>query len=374
MWHTLLYTNFSQPARENENQMIRQEGSRLNALIGMAAFVVVVAGMKAASGLIVPFLLAVLLAVICLPMLDWLKNKGIPELLSLLLIVAVLIGVWSLVIILLGTTLADFTRNVPSYQERLYEVVGEAWNFLKEHGVVIDRTMLESIFDPARVMRMLATTLNSLGGILTRAFVIFLMFAFLMSEAAGIPQKIKLIRAGKQDALDSYNAIIKGINRYLAIKSFTSFLTGALIFIFLKIQGVDFPILWGMIAFLLNYIPNIGSLIAAIPPVLLALIQFGFGQATVTAALFLAVNTVIGSILEPRIAGQGVGLSTLVVFLSLIFWGWVLGPVGMLMSVPLTMSIKIALAENDSTRWIAILLSSNREITQTLKTQESSGE
>ena len=354
--------------------MISEKGSRINGLVGMAAFVIVVAGMKAASALIVPFLLAVLLAVICLPILVWLKNKGIPELLGLLLIVALLIGVWSLVVILLGTTLADFTRNVPSYQQRLYEVVGEAWNFLKEHGVVIDRSMLESIFDPARVMRMLATTLNGLGGILTSAFVIFLMFAFLLLEAAGIPQKIRLIRAGRPGALDSYNAIIKGINRYLAIKSLTSFLTGALIFIFLKIQGVDFPILWGMIAFLLNFIPNIGSLLAAIPPVLLALIQFGFGQAMITAALFLAVNTVIGSILEPRLTGQGVGLSTLVVFLSLIFWGWVLGPVGMLMSVPLTMAIKIALAEHDATRWIAILLGSNREVAQELKAQDAGGE
>jgi len=352
--------------------MNAQKGPRLGVLMGMAAFVVVVAGMKAASAMIVPFLLAVFLAVICLPLLVWLKNKGVPQLLGLVLIVAMLIGVWTLVVILLGTTLADFTRNVPAYQQKLGEVIGEAYSYLQEHGVVVDKSMMESIFDPARLMRILATTLNSLGGILTSAFVIFLMFAFLLMEAAGIPQKIALIREGRQGALDSYNAIITGINKYLAIKSVTSFFTGALIFVFLKFQGVDFPILWGMIAFLLNFIPNIGSLLAAVPPVLLALIQFGFGQALVTAAAFLAVNTVIGSIIEPRVMGQGVGLSTLVVFLSLIFWGWVLGPVGMLLSVPLTMAIKIALAEYDSTRWIAILLGSNREVAKTLQAKEQS--
>ena len=349
--------------------MIAEKGSRLNPIVGMAAFVVVVAGMKTASALIVPFLLAVVLVVICLPIFVWLKNKGVPELLSLLLIVAILIGVWSLVVVLFGTTLADFTRNVPSYQKRLGDLVGEAWTYLKDHGVVIDKSMLEGIFDPARVMKVLAGVLNGLGGILTSAFVIFLMFSFLLLEAAGIPQKIELIRAGRPGALDSYHAIISGINRYLAIKSVTSFVTGALIFIFLKFQGVDFAILWGMIAFLLNFIPNIGSLLAAIPPVLLALIQFGVGQAMVTAAAFLAVNTVIGSILEPRVMGQGVGLSTLVVFLSLIFWGWVLGPVGMLLSVPLTMAIKIALAENDSTRWIAIMLASNKEVARASQQQ-----
>lgn len=336
----------------------------------MAAFVVVVAGMKAASSLIVPFLLAVFLAVICLPLFIWLQKKGVPELLGLFVIVAMLIGIWTLVVILLGTTLADFTRNVPLYQQRLGEVTGEAYTYLQKHGVVIERSMLEDIFDPARVMRILANTLNSLSGMLTSAFVIFLMFAFLLMETAGIPQKIKLIREGKKGALDSYNAIIKGINRYLAIKSVTSFVTGSLIFVFLKFQGVDFPILWGMIAFLLNFIPNIGSLLAAVPPVLLALVQFGFGHALVTALAFLTVNTVIGSIIEPRVMGQGVGLSTLVVFLSLIFWGWVLGPVGMLLSVPLTMGIKIALAENDATRWIAILLGSNREVARALEMRE----
>lgn len=342
----------------------------LNSLVGMAALVIVVAGIKTAGALIVPFLLAVFLAVTCLPFFFWLKNKGIPELLSLFLIMAILVSVWTLVIVLLGTTLADFTRNVPLYQARLGELVGEAWNYLKEHGVVIDRSTLEGIFYPGRIMRILASTLNGLGGYLKNAFVIFLIFAFLQMEAASIPQKIELIRLGRKGALDSYYAIIKGINRYLAIKTVTSLFTGVLIFLFLKIQGVDFPILWGMIAFLLNFIPNIGSLLAAVPPVLLALIQFGFGQATITAALFLAVNIVIGSIIEPRIMSQGVGLSTLVVFLSLIFWGWVLGPVGMLLSVPLTMAIKIALAEYDSTRWISILLGSNREVAKALEIKE----
>ncbi|MBT8347666.1 MAG: AI-2E family transporter [Desulfofustis sp.] len=354
--------------------MTTQRRNRFGGLVGMAAFVVVVAGMKAASALIVPFLLAVFLAVICLPLLVWLKNKGVPQLLGLVVIVAMLIGVWTLVIILLGTTLADFTRNVPVYQQKLGEVIGEAYSYLQDHGIVVDRSMMENIFDPARLMRILASTLNSLGGMLTSAFVIFLMFAFLLMEAAGIPQKITLIRESRPGALDSYNAIITGINKYLAIKSVTSFFTGALIFVFLKFQGVDFPILWGMIAFLLNFIPNIGSLLAAVPPVLLALIQFGFGQALVTAGAFLAVNTVIGSIIEPRVMGQGVGLSTLVVFLSLIFWGWVLGPVGMLLSVPLTMGIKIALAEYDSTRWIAILLGSNREVAKAMEARETSEE
>lgn len=327
----------------------------------MAAFVVVIAGLKASSALVTPFLLAVFLAVICLPLLIWLEGKGVPELFSLLVIIVALLGTWTLILVLLGSALGDFAQNVPQYQDRLREIVGEAWALLAKYGVVIDRSMLEGVFDPGKLMGMLAGALNSFGGILKNAFVILLLFSFLLLEAAGIPTKIRSIRAGRKNALDSYDAIVKGINRYLAIKSVTSLVTGTVIFFFLQFQGVDFPILWGLLAFLFNFIPNIGSLLAAVPPVLLALVQFGFGQALVTAFAFLFVNTVIGSIIEPKIMGQGVGLSTLVVFLSLIFWGWVLGPVGMLLSVPLTMAIKIALTEYESTRWIAVMLGSNRE-------------
>lgn len=339
---------------------LSQVGGR--GLLNLAAFVVTIAGIKAAGALVVPFLLAVFLAVVCLPLLVWLEQKGVPELLGLLLILAVVVGAWAALALLVGTAVADFTRSVPLYQERLRAIVGEAWVWLQGYGLTIDRSALDGIFDPGRIMRLVASTLNSVGAILKNAFLILLMFTFLILEGTAIPQKIRLIRNGKHGALDSYTAITRGVNRYLAIKSVTSFATGAFVYVLLQFLGVDFPVLWALLAFLLNYIPNIGSLIAAIPPILLALVQLGVGYATATATGFLLVNVMIGSIIEPRVMGRGVGLSALVVFLSLVFWGWVLGPIGMLLSVPLTMAIKIALAENESTSWIAILLGSNREV------------
>jgi len=150
----------------------------------------------------------------------------------------------------------------------------------------------------------------------------------------------------------------------------TSMATGGAVYILLYVQKVDFAILWALLAFLLNFIPNIGSIIAAIPAVLLSLIQLGPGQAAISAIGYLLINILIGSIIEPRTMGKGVGLSTLVVFLSLAFWGWVLGPVGMLLSVPLTMTVKIALGEHDETRWIALLLGSNKEVSAYLNQQK----
>ena len=204
-------------------------------------------------------------------------------------------------------------------------------------------------------------TLNGLGGVLTNTFFVFLTFIFILSEAAGFPNKLRAIFNDKNTDLEKFSAIIAGVNRYLGIKTLTSLVTGIVIFVWLAVQGVDFPVMWGVFAFLLNYIPNIGSIIAAVPAVLLTLIQLGPLAAGMAALGFLVVNILVGSVIEPKVMGQGIGLSVLVVFLSLAFWGWVLGPVGMLLSVPLTMAVKIALSGKESTKWLSILLGSNKE-------------
>lgn len=331
-------------------------------LVQLAAFVVVVAGMKSASSLLVPFLLAIFLAIICAPLLFWLRKKGVPEFLGLLLILCLVIGVWTLLAIVVGSSLAGFTGNLPVYQERLAMMSGDLWKWLAAHGVTLDTSVLQDILNPAKIMKLVAGTLNGLGGMLTNAFIILLTFMFLMLEAAGIPDKLKAIHGGDEGVVDEYVAITEGVNRYLGIKTMTSLATGLIVYFVLLLQGVDFAALWALLAFLLNFIPNIGSIIAAIPPVLLSLIQFGIGAALATASCFLAVNIGVGSILEPKIMGRGTGLSVLVVFLSLSFWGWVLGPVGMLLSVPLTMAVKIGLNGSESTRWLALLLGSNRDV------------
>jgi len=133
-------------------------------------------------------------------------------------------------------------------------------------------------------------------------------------------------------------------------------MTGLIIAIAMWIIGVDYPVLWGVLAFMLNFVPNIGSIIAAVPAVLLAMVQLGLPSALVVAAVYVAVNVLIGNIVEPRFMGKGLGLSTLVVFVSLVFWGWVLGPVGMLLSVPLTITVKLALDSKPETQWLGHLL------------------
>jgi len=334
----------------------------LKSLIGLACFVIIVAGMRAAAPLIVPFLLAAFIAIICIPPLLWLQSKKVPQLLSVIIIVLLILVIgWVLAALITGA-LSDFSDKLPFYQERLTVLSQEAEESLKRLPIETPTETIEQYLDPANAMKIVTTTISSVGNILTNSFLIILMVIFILLEATTLPVKIRNAIGKPDSPLSQYSEVIKNVNKYLGIKTLISIGTGFTIFIWLWILGIDFPILWGLLAFLLNFVPNIGSLIASGPPIILALIQFGFGKAILTAIGFLIANTIFGSILEVRIFGKGLGLSSLVVFVSLIFWGWVLGPVGMLLSVPLTMIIKIILESSESTKGAAILLSPSAEI------------
>jgi predicted PurR-regulated permease PerM len=158
------------------------------------------------------------------------------------------------------------------------------------------------------------------------------------------------------EILAELGKVIDSTKDYIAMKALTSLATGILVGVGLAVVGLDFAVLWGFLAFALNFIPNIGSVLAAVPAVLLSLVQFGPAKTLIVIAIFLVANTLIGSVIEPGLMGRRVGLSTLVVFMSLVFWGWLLGPAGMLLSVPLTMVIKFAAQSGEQTRWFAVLL------------------
>ena len=334
---------------------------RPGALVKFAAFVIIVAGMKAAAVLVVPFLLAVFLSIICVPPLFWMQKKGIPGILGILILMFGVISIQMLLVTLVSSSIADFSGNIPFYQERLKILTFESLQLLSKHGVELEIDKLAEILNPSRILKLVANTLNGVGGVLTNTFFVFLTFIFILSEAAGFPNKLRAILNDKNTDLEKYAQITAGVNQYLGIKTLTSLGTGIAVCIWLAVQGVDFPVMWGVFAFLLNYIPNIGSILAAVPAVLLTLIQLGPLAAGIAALGFLIVNILVGSVIEPKVMGQGIGLSALVVFLSLAFWGWVLGPVGMLLSVPLTMGVKIALSGRESTKWLSILLGSNKE-------------
>lgn len=327
-------------------------------LVGFAAFVILVAGLREAASIIVPFLMSVFLAVVATPPLYWLQNKGLPRWLALIVVMLSIVGSASLVAIFMGSSITDFTRSLPEYKAQLQQQSVGLINLMNRYGIEPPAELVKEHIDPGKAMDLVGKLFSGLGNMLTNTFMILLTVIFILTETSSFPKKMQTAFGGAAMHMDGFRRFINNVKQYIVIKTIMSAATGACISLCMWIIGVDYPLLWGLLAFLLNYIPNIGSIIAAIPAVSLAVVQLGVMPAILTACSFIVVNTVVGSIIEPRYMGKGLGLSTLVVFLSLLFWGWVFGPVGMLLSVPLTMFFKIALDSNEETQWISILMDS----------------
>jgi AI-2 transport protein TqsA len=345
-----------------------------NLLVSVAAFVIIVAAMKAASSLLVPFLLALFVAVLLASPFNWLQDKGLPAGVALLVVLGLLVLGILLVGTLIGSSVEEFSGDFPAFQKRLHTVTTGLLGWLDKTGVHISSELVSAYMDPSKAVKMATNILGGMGNMLTNSFLILVTVVFIMLEAAGFPDKWRLMRSNAEESLAEFSEAISNINRYMGIKTLTSLATAFLVVILTFFIGLEYPLLWGVLAFLLNFVPNIGSIIAAIPAVIQALVQLGFGAALGVAGGYLVINIVIGTFIEPRYMGKGLGLSTLVVFLSLVFWGWVLGPVGMLLSVPLTIVAKIVLDSHESTRWVAIMLGPKVEPEMTGGSESAAGE
>ena len=332
---------------------IAQERST-SALISVAAVIVIVYGMQAAKVLLVPFLLAVFLALISVRPMLWLQQNRVPSIVAALLIVIAMMLLLAVVGGVVGTSIADFTAALPTYQERLDSIVRGILDFAARF-IENDRqlTNIGELIDPGWAMGMAANILNAVRDVLTNTFLILFTMVFILLEASSMGVKAQAAFGRSAESFKRPRQFLHNLGRYMGIKTIVSLATGFCAWLVTWWIGLDFALLWGMLAFLFNYIPAIGSIIAAVPAVLMALVQLGVGEAGSTALGFLAI----------------VGISPLVVFTGLILWGWILGPVGMLLSVPLTMTLKMVLESDDRTLWLAILIGSERDAEYALALQ-----
>ncbi len=331
-----------------------QGGFRL--LIIAAALVIIIGGINQAQSILVSVLVAVFLAMLGTPPVFWLERKRVPPVVAVLLVVACMVVVLLIAGAIVGASINSFYTELPVYQARFQEQVAAFQSFLTTKGIRgMDKVLLGYV-KPGAVMSLAAGLLAELGSALSNIVLILLTVAFILFEATSFPVKLRAVLGDPRQVFPQFTRFIGDIERYMVIKTLISLATGLLVGIWLSILGVDFPILWGFLAFLLNYVPSVGSTIAAIPAALLALIQLGPGRAIMATAGYMAINFILDNVIETRLMGRKLGLSTLVVFLSLIFWGSLLGPVGMVLCIPLTMTLKFACQNNKDTQWIAVLL------------------
>jgi len=328
----------------------------MRALLAGACLVVIAAALQQAREIVVPFLLACFIAIACDPAMLWLHRKRVPKWAAISLIILALLALGASLAALIGASVTGFRQALPDYYAQLQQHETLLLHWLEQLGFADAQTQYSQWLDPAFFLNLVAEILSGFGSLLTNTMLILLTVVFLLLEGTELPRKIQQAfpKSGSNDAFAQFTA---SVHRYLAAKTLTSLLTGGLVTALLMLLGVHHAVLWGLLAFLLNYIPNIGSILAAVPAILLGWLQLGPYAAAGVLAGYVVINFGVGQILEPRVMGHRLDLSALVVFLSLVFWGWLLGAVGMLLSIPLTIIIKLALESSPRTRSVAALLS-----------------
>ncbi len=333
-------------------------------LLIIAAIMFIIWGTRQAQPVLVSLLLALFLAVLATPPVLWLQRKRVPTLLAVSLVILAMVLILLAIGAVVGASIGSFYEALPHYQARFQEQATAFKAFLVHRGIASPGKVFLKYVDPNAVMNLTADLLMKMGAAFSNIILILLTTTFILLEASSFPVKLRAILGDPNQAFPRFTAFVNNMKRYMVIKTLMSLATGLLVGIWLTILQVDFPVLWGFLAFLLNYVPSIGSTIAGIPAVILAFIQLGLGKAILAAAGYMVINLVVDYGIEKRLMGRRLGLSTLVVFLSLIFWGSLLGPIGAVLCIPLSLTLKFAFESRESTRWIAILLGPE-EMTET---------
>ena len=332
----------------------------LSILLLLASMVLIIAGLQAATRIIVPVLISIFIAVISLPLQNWLIARKVPVILAVLLTMVTLILIFVGFGFAIGGSVQGFADKADEYQKNLVSLVKSLDQYLHPFGMQISSEAVIN-FLKENVFNIFKTTLVQGASFVSNIVLVLLTILFVLFEAARFSKKLERAIGHERESKGRINKIQKDIQQYLLVKTAVSLTTGVLVGVALALIGLDFPVLWGLLAFLLNYVPTLGSILAAGPPILLSVIQFGSGRVLAVAAVFVVINITLGNLVEPALMGRRLGLSALVVFLSLVFWGWVWGPFGMILSVPLTMIIKIMLENSEDLRWIAIMLGTGKE-------------
>ena len=332
--------------------IITLNGLKIVIMLGM--LVIILSGIRVAADIIVPFILALFIAVVLNPVVQRMVKLRIPRVIAVSLLIVIIV---MLMVLLLGTSLNELARTLPQYRSSLVIPLKNLEPWLQRAGIGVSVDELVKYIDPNAAMTLVTNLLAQLSNAMSSIFLLLLTVVFMLLEVPQLPNKLKQMMSRPIEGMAAIQRAIDSVSHYLVLKTAISIVTGLVAWGMLAALDVRFAFVWGLLAFALNYIPNIGSVLAAIPPIAQVLVFSGLYDALVVLAGYLVINLVFGNILEPRIMGRGLGLSTLVVFLSLIFWGWLLGPVGMLLSVPLTIIVKIALEQTNGGQSIAVLLS-----------------
>jgi AI-2 transport protein TqsA len=334
----------------------------ITVLLGLAASVVVIAGMKATAGIIAPLFLALVLTVVAHPLRKWL-DRWMPSWAASLVCIVVVYLIILVLTLSIVVSAARFATLIPQYTDEMDGKIDSLTTWLKGFGVSEEQIkQVASSFDLGRLGDFIGSLLSDLLGIVSNLFFILALVLFMAMDGGTYPRQLERARLVRPAVVDAISAFASGTRRYLLVSTVFGLIVAVLDTIALAILDVPAPVLWGLLAFITNYIPNIGFVIGLIPPAILALLDGGPKQMLAVIAVYCLLNVVIQTVIQPKVVGDTVGLSTTLSFVSLIFWTWVIGPLGALLAIPLTLLAKAILIDADPTlRWVRPLISNKEE-------------
>ena len=332
----------------------------MNKILPLASLFIIIGGLKLASGVVLPLLMAFFLFIIFFPLTKKLQFYKIPNVLITFIILGIIIIFLTLFISFFTTSGNAIVKDIATYQDKFYQNIPILIKIFEQYNINLDWNNIISFVEPMKLVQYTTLFFKNMGGMLLSISLTLILLMFLLLEAPLIDKKIQCFAKNKTQK-QKIDKFIKSINRYFIIKTFTSALTAFSVWLLLKYFNLNYAFLFALIAFVLNYIPSIGSIIAGFPPLFVSLLQLGAMDSFFILIGYAVINIFIGNFLDPKIMGKDLGISTFIVFLSMIVWGWIFGPIGMLLAVPLTLVIKIIAENNDKYNWISTLLQDNIE-------------
>ena len=337
--------------------MKTQKRSITSLLVGVASLVLIVAGLKALSGLLSPILLSLFIVLVTYPIMTWLKRRGFPHWLAYAIVLLIVLSIGAFFVLFFTISLQQLSDVLPNYVNQIEAQLNNLWQWLKERGVESDDIEALQWFQPERIIQLVLSFISSLLGIFSNIGLTLLIFIYMLASA---PTFAKQLRRGLRDntsLLGQFYDFAHSTTSYLAIKSWVGALTAICQIILMWIMGVQFAVLWGVLSFLFNFIPNIGFYVAIIPPVLLTLLNQGLVRAIIFGVGYALINLFFDNVIAPRFLAEGLDLSVLITFLAVIIWTWIFGPIGAFMALPLTVMVKKLLLEPfPQTQLVASLL------------------
>ena len=333
----------------------------LQLLLGGASFIIIVMGMQIAAPIVNSFFLALIIAITVTPLLHWLIYRGVPKWLALSIAILVVVFTGLIFIAFLAVSVAKFSELLPTYEPRLIELEQALISFLASKNIDASEILELEIFSPETFIRAIASLIANLAQALSASLLLVFIVAFMLIEALVFPLKLRRIFHSQSTLLKKFNEFNLSIRSYVWITTCTGSLEAIAYLVLLVFFGVKLAVFWSLLFFLLNYIPEIGFFLAVFPPVLLALLQLGANQALLVFLGCWLIDNIVDKVIKPRFMQQELDLSSLVIILSIIFWGWVLGATGVLIAVPLTLMIKkLVLESSEDTRFLALMLETNQ--------------